>query len=158
MIYLILMTLHEKYQPSPSCSCEICVSFCKRPGWWTPQEAEKAIDAGFAGKMMLEISPELNFGVLSPAFKGNENHYSLQEFAENGCTFLKNDLCELHGTGLQPLECRYCDHTSKGKGLLCHKDIEQEWKSPDAKRLIVKWGNLTGFWEKQGVIMVERPK
>jgi len=36
-----------------------------RSGWWTVDEASKAIDAGYAEKMMLEISPELNFGVLN---------------------------------------------------------------------------------------------
>jgi hypothetical protein len=50
--------------------------------------------------MMLEMSPELTFGVLSPAYKGNEGNLALQFFAGQGCTFLKNNLCELYGTGL----------------------------------------------------------
>jgi hypothetical protein len=150
------LTLHEKYPPSEPCSCKICVSYCKRPGWWTIEEAKKAIEAGFSERIMLEISPERDFTVLSPAFKGNEGNYALQIFAENGCTFLKNGLCELFETGFQPLECRFCHHKRKGLGIKCHTDIEKEWNSNEAKRLIVKWGNITGFWQRQGLVMIER--
>jgi len=150
------LSLHDKYPPSPPCSCDICLSYCKRPGWWTINEAQKAIDAGFACRMMLEMSPEKDFVVLSPAFKGNEGKYALQIFADNGCTFLKNDRCELFGKDFQPLECRFCHHERKGQGEKCHSDIEQEWKKQDAKRLVVKWGNITGFWHEQGIIMIEK--
>jgi hypothetical protein len=148
--------LKIKYPPSESCSCEICVSYCKRPGWWTIDEASAAIKAGFADRMMLEMSPERDFAVLSPAFKGNEVNYALQIFAEKGCTFLNEGLCELFNTGFQPLECRYCHHERKGLGIKCHSDIEKQWNSPEAKRIIVKWGNITGFWQKQGIIMIEK--
>ena len=150
------LSLSEKYPPSEPCSCEICVAYCGRPGWWTVEEAKKAIEAGFAGRMMLEISPEKDFGVLSPAFKGNEVNYSLQIFSKNGCTFLQDGLCELFGTGLVPLECRYCHHDRKGLGINCHLDIEKEWNTRVGKRLIVRWGNATGFWERQGLRVVEK--
>lgn len=104
-------SLIEKYPPSESCTCNTCVAYCLRPGWWTLEEAEKVIEAGFAYRMMLEISTEQDFGVLSPAFKGNECNYALQIFSNQGCTFLKNSLCELYCTGLIPLECRFCHHT-----------------------------------------------
>lgn len=106
--------------------------------------------------MMLEISPEHNFGVLSPAFKGNEINYALKIFSGNGCTFFSKGLCELFGSGLEPLECRFCHHDRVGEGIKCHSDIEQEWNTPQGKRLIVRWGNITGFWEKQGLRMVEK--
>lgn len=105
---------------------------------------------------MLEISPEKTFAVLAPAFKGNETNFALQIFSENGCTFFENDLCELFGTGLQPLECRFCHHSRKGLGKRCHSDIEKEWKTRKAKQLIVNWGNITGFWKSQGFRMVNR--
>jgi len=148
--------LHEKYPPSEPCSCAVCLSYCRRPGWWTVGEAAKALEAGLAYRMMLEVSPEHDFSVLSPAFKGNENNYALQAFSEHGCTFLNNDLCELFGTGLQPLECRFCHHERTGQGKNCHLDIEQEWKTEKAKRLIVRWGNTTGFWNRQGFILKEK--
>ena len=150
------MNLKEKYPPSEPCSCDICRNYCIRPGWWTVEEAEKTIEGGFANRMMLEISPEHNFGVLSPAFKGNEVNYALQVFSKKGCTFYSNGLCELFGTGFQPLECRFCHHDRKGEGVSCHSDIEKEWNTPEAKRVIVRWGNLTGFWIRQGLKVVEK--
>ena len=151
-------SLREKYPPSEPCSCDVCLSYCKRPGWWTVEEASRAIQSGYAQRMMLEISPGNDFGVLSPAFKGNEVNYARQAFAGNGCTFLRNGRCELFGTGLQPLECRYCHHERAGLGVQCHRDIEEEWKQNEAKRLIVRWGNSTGFWKQQGLVMLEKPE
>mgnify|MGYP000588145851 CR=1 FL=1 len=149
------MRLSEKYTPSEPCRCEVCRSYCKRPGWWTVSEAEKVINSRYAFRMMLEISPERNFGVLSPAFKGNEGNYALAICSKNGCTFLKDELCELFGTGYQPLECRFCHHNRKGQGFKCHRDIENEWNSEYARRLIVRWGNKTGFWQRQGYTLIE---
>ncbi len=150
------MNLKEKYQPSEPCSCQICKNYCLRPGWWTVDEAEKAIESGLANRMMLEISPERDFGVLSPAFKGNESNYALQLFSKNGCTFYNHELCELFGTGLQPLECRYCHHDREGKGLRCHLDIEKDWKREQGQKLIVRWGNIIGFWQRQGLTIIEK--
>lgn len=100
--------------------------------------------------MMLEVSPEFDFAVLSPAFKGNESSVSLQVFAKNTCTFYSNGLCELFGSGLQPLECRFCHHDRKGLGKKCHLDIEKDWRKPEALALVVRWGMITGFWKKTG--------
>lgn len=147
------MNLKYKYKPSEPCSCDICKSYCYRPGWWTVEEAHKAISAGLADRMMLEISPENEFGVLSPAFKGNESNFALQLFSKNGCTFFKNGLCELYGTGFQPLECLYCHHSRKGFGIKCHSDIEKDWKTIRGQRLIVLWGNIIGFWQKLGFVL-----
>jgi hypothetical protein len=150
------MNLIEKYPPSDPCSCEVCKNYCGRPGWWTVEEAEKVIETAFARRMMLEISPEHDFGVLSPAFKGNEINYALQTCSGNGCTFFSDGLCELFGTGFQPLECRFCHHSRVGEGIKCHADIEEEWNTPRGKRVIVRWGNLTGFWSQQGLKVVEK--
>jgi hypothetical protein len=149
-------TLIEKYPPSESCSCKICTNFCIRPGWWTVEEAKKAIEAGLSYRMMLEIPPEYGFGVLSPAFKGNETNYALQINSKNGCTFLKNNLCELYEKNLMPLECRFCHHSRPGQGLKCHLDIEKEWHTANGKKLIIQWGNKTGFWQRQGLRIVEK--
>lgn len=89
--------------------------------------------------MMLEISPEMTFGVLSPALKGCEGNYALQECANNGCNFLVNGLCELHGTGYEPLECLYCHHLRKGLGQKCHADIEKDWRTPAGRNLVRSW-------------------
>jgi hypothetical protein len=132
-------TLIERYPPSRSCSCEICLGYCKRPGWWTVHEATKVINAGYANRMMLEIAPELTFGVLSPAFKGNESSIALNLYSRNSCNFLNHNLCELYSTGLMPLECRFCHHNRPGQGNICHLDIEKDWNTPMGQALVQRW-------------------
>lgn len=141
------LSLAEQFPPSQPCSCDVCLQYCRRPGWWTVEEAANAIEAGYARRMMLEVAPELTFGVLSPAFKGNEGGVAVQLFASQGCTFLKDNLCELFGTGLQPLECRYCHHSRRGLGEQCHSAIEKDWYTKEGQALIIQWGKLTGFFE-----------
>jgi hypothetical protein len=139
------VTLAAKYPPSLPCSCEICKSYCRRPGWWTVEEAAEAIQAGYGRRMMLEMSPDFTFGVLSPAFKGCEVQFAYQEFASAGCTFLMEGKCELHGTGHQPLECRFCHHDRPGLGARCHADLEKDWNTRAGHDLIVKWNEVVGF-------------
>ena len=141
-------TLDDKYPASAPCTCAVCLSYCVRPGWWTVAEAKRAVEAGYGLRMMLEMAPDRSFGVLSPAFKGNELAFAKQPFADQGCTFLKAGLCELHGTGLQPLECRFCHHDRVGQGPLCHADIERDWNTPAGVYLVVQWSKQTGFWEQ----------
>jgi hypothetical protein len=109
------------------------------------EEAGRAVDAGYARRMMLEMAPELTFGVLSPAFKGCEGNFALNEFSKNGCNFFKNSLCELFGTGFQPLECRFCHHDRLGEGEKCHQDIEKDWTTEVGIKLVEKWIRVTGF-------------
>lgn len=97
------------------------------------------MEAGYGSRMMLEIAPELTFGVLSPAFKGCERSVATNQFARNGCTFLKNERCELYGTGHQPLECRFCHHERTGLGPKCHADLERDWKTTEGQRLVERW-------------------
>lgn len=141
--------LAEKYIPSEPCSCDVCVGYCIRPGWWTVEEAARAIKAGYGSRMMLEVAPDLSFGVISPAFNGCEVAFATNFYAKRGCNFFKDNRCELHGTGFQPLECRYCHHERKGLGDKCHLDIEKDWNTPAGKRLVEQWIRLTGFWERQ---------
>ena len=141
-------SLYTRYPPSAPCDCLICRSYCLRPGWWTVDEAARAIKAGYAGRMMLELAPERTFGVLSPAFTGCEGNFALQAYAANGCTFLTGGRCALHGTGLQPLECRFCHHDRNGLGPQCHADIEQSWHTPQGQRLVAHWIALIRLWER----------
>jgi len=145
--------LEIKYPASEPCSCDICLTYCNRPGWWPVEQATRAIASGYADRIMLELSPELTFGVLSPAFKGNEGNVALQVFARQGCTFLKENLCELFGTGLQPLECRFCHHTRRGLGKKCHSAIEKDWQSRKGQQLIIKWNEITHVFERHGLMM-----
>ena len=137
--------LASQYPPSDPCTCETCWQYCSRPGWWTVREAETAMEAGLRDRMMLEISPERTFGVLSPAFKGCERCFALQRFADRGCTFLQSNLCELHGSGFQPLECRFCHHDRRGQGPHCHAALENNWHSPAGRTLVRKWIRQVGL-------------
>jgi hypothetical protein len=115
-------SLAEKYLPSQPYSCVICLNYCLRPGWWTVEEAAKAIQAGYARRMMLE-----------------------------------EKLCELHGTGFLPLECRYCHHDRQGLGVKCHADLEKDWNTPAGRSLVVGWSKLTGFYQRH-VIARSNPR
>ena len=132
-------TLAEKYPPSEPCVCKVCLSYCTRPGWWTVEQATHAFNAGYGHRMMLEIAPELTFGVLSPAFKGCEGSLAINELSKHGCTFFRNERCELYGTGHEPLECRFCHHERHGLGQKCHADLEKDWKTSAGQSLVKKW-------------------
>lgn len=106
------------------------------------------MNAGYADRMMVEVSPELNFGVISPAFVGCEGGIALQEFSRNGCNFFKDGLCELHPTGLLPLECSFCHHERVGQGIECHTDLEKEWKTEKGKQLVNVWLRTMGIDRK----------
>jgi len=138
-------TLTEKYPPSRPCTCEVCLHYCTRPGWWTVEQAARAIEAGYGSRMMLEVAPELTFGVLSPAFKGCERSFATNKCAKNGCNFFKDERCELYGTGHQPLECRFCHHDRHGLGPKCHADLEKDWKTSAGQKLVQKWIQQIGF-------------
>jgi hypothetical protein len=115
------------------------------------EEAEKAIEAGYAMRMMLEVPKDFSFGVLSPAFLGCEGNFALQEYARRGCCFLNGGLCHLHSTGLQPLECRFCHHDRRGQGQTCHVAIEKDWHTQNGQRLVLKWAAMTNLWQRHGI-------
>jgi hypothetical protein len=141
-----LSILAEKYSPSAPCTCDVCRSYCRRPGWWTVAEAAHAIKNGYGARMMLELSPEGAFGVLSPAFKGCQQNFALQEYAHLGCIFYRNERCDLFGSGCVPLECRFCHHTRRGQGQQCHLDLERDWDTPAGRRLASQWAECNGLW------------
>jgi hypothetical protein len=140
-------SLAEQFPPSQPCGCEVCLSYCVRPGWWTVAEAAAALADGWSARMMLEVAPDRSFGVLSPAFRGCEGRFALQEFSTRGCTFLTNNLCELHGSGVLPLECRFCHHDRPGQGPICHAALEQDWLTPAGRGLVARWCRQTGLWK-----------
>jgi hypothetical protein len=98
--------------------------------------------------MMLEVAPELTFGVLSPAFHGCERAFAENRYASAGCTFLKDERCELFGTGHQPLECRFCHHDRRGLGPKCHADLEKDWNTARGHALVIRWSKKVGLWHE----------
>lgn len=82
---------------------------------------------------------------MSPAFRGCESNFSLQEYALNGCTFLNNGACEIHNTGYLPLECAFCHHSRPGEGPRCHDYLEEQWNSKEGRHLVRKWMKKVRF-------------
>jgi len=144
-------TLAQAFPPSLPCGCDICRAYCNRPGWWTVEEAACAIKAGYGLRMMLEVPRDLSFGVLSPAFFGCEGNFALQEYANRGCSFLSQGLCELHSTGFMPLECRFCHHDRRGQGVKCHEAIEKDWHTLSGQRLVQEWTVMVNLWQRYGI-------
>jgi hypothetical protein len=122
------------------------------------RQAAAALDAGYDKRMMLEISPERSFGVVSPAFRGCEGTFALNRFATRSCTFLREELCELHGTAYQPLECRFCHHDRTGLGPQCHADLEMAWNTSAGRALVARWCRLMGVWHDLGLYGLEKLK
>ena len=132
-------SFYARFPASSACSCDICVNFCGRPGWWLVSEARDAIERGHGRRMMLEFSPDGSFGVLSPAFKGNEGFFALREYSGNSCTFLTGNCCAIFGETFRPLECRFCHHDRIGSGDQCHLAIEKDWNTSKGRRLVKEW-------------------
>jgi len=148
--------LATRYPPSEPCSCDVCLAYCRRPGWWTVREATASIDAGYWNRMMLELALESSFGVVAPAFHGCGGNFALQEFAGRGCNFLAARRCELHGTGFQPLECRFCHHDRRGQGPECHAALEREWNTPAGRRAVGRWCRIARLVDEMCVLGFER--
>ena len=139
-------SLVEKYPPSAQCSCAICISYCRRPGWWTVEEAAAARQAGDGDSMVLEVGPGNAFRFLSPPFSGNEVVFTAKEVAGQDYTFLENERCQLYVTSHQPLECPFCHHDRPGQGTSGYRDVGKQWSSPAERALGVRRTDQSGFW------------
>lgn len=71
----------------------------------------------------------------------------MQEFSKKGCAFLKELRCELHGSDLMPLECRFCHHERVGQGERCHADLERDWNSRAGRELVADWCRQTCLYD-----------
>lgn len=131
--------MYMRFPPSPPCTCDTCTFFCHRPGWPLVSEARLALVAGYGPRMMLELPEDHSYGVLAPAFKGNEGYPAWQQYAGNRCTFLEDSLCVIHHLPFLPLECRFCHHDRLGKGTACHEEIGRDWHTSKGRRLIRLW-------------------
>src|SRR5258708_37691685 len=83
------------------CSCPKCKAECRRvPGWFTPEEAMRAIKAGMAKR--LTVVHQADVAAVAPACSGMEGHES--HYGEGRCTFLTNaGLCEIHDSGFKQI-------------------------------------------------------
>src|SRR4029079_10581116 len=126
-----------------ACQCDRCRSACERiPGLFTPDEAEHAIEAGHADRMMAVAYHDERDGdylALAPRSVPHGKpelthigpHLRLDTAAAKGrCTyFTKDRKCELHGTGFKPGECRTTRLCAYPDGLGHNVRIRREWAS-----------------------------
>jgi len=56
---------HRKISASDHAIAKYAQAIANDRDWWTVEEAARAITAGYGGRMMLEMSPQRSFGVLS---------------------------------------------------------------------------------------------
>lgn len=120
-----------------ACSCKECARECaKVPGWLAPDEAIRAIEAGFAGRLMMV--QENDVLALSPARCGCEG-----QLANHGCgrcTFLTGDgRCEIHDSGFKPIECRTAFGCSKKQTAPSISEMHRLWKTPPAAIARALW-------------------
>lgn len=149
-------TMSELFPPSASCHFDVRQS-CQRTGWWTVEEAQRAMKNGLSLRMMLDVSPDLSYGVLSPAYRGCEGNVALNSLKKNGCAFDADGSCRLHNTGLQPLECRFCHHTRVDLELKCHEALDWDWRTPQGQALVQAWTKEVGLWIRYKFTRSEQP-
>ena len=141
----------------PTCSCKKCVSLCERnPGWMTPEEAVKAMAAGHADRLMRdwlepcsEVGNEKKIYVLAPASIGCEGKdapdfelfiiFSGRE-SKGRCTFLNNDLCDLHTTNYKPMQCR--ESMGCAEIGLDNYEMARMWDNDEGRQAIDLWSTL----------------
>ena len=147
------------------CSCDRCVAACKtRPGWATPDEAQRFIDDGLADKLMLDwLEPDELVGnderiyVIAPAGENCAGEYAPEGsfFSMFGgldfgkCMFLTADnKCGVHDH--KPTQCRLtmaCDdvnYNTNGNPA-SNYDIARLWNTEAAHELVTKWRDLVGL-------------
>jgi Fe-S-cluster containining protein len=143
----------KRFRTTKPCACEKCKGACaERPGWPTPEEAERIIKAGMAKRLMYDWwaadddMPET--GVLCPAAPGCGGKRAPQiGFIESlmgldwRCSFLKrNGKCELHGTDMKPFECRVSMPCKDARGdLSIHQEAAKRWNTIKGKEVLILW-------------------
>lgn len=126
------------------CKCSACKNQCKTPGLATPNQILKLVESGYKDKIVFtEWAVGLYIGLMNKIIP---MYQILAD--EEGCVFQDREtgLCELHNTGLKPLECRLSHHTIKKDNVKFTKSlsylIAQEWVSDDNFDTILKIASI----------------
>lgn len=131
-----------------ACACEDCVQMCvETPCWGTPAEAQALIQAGYGGRLMLDrwvggiVTDVDQIDILGPAIVGREGKPAPSR-RWGRCTFLtKEGRCELHGSGLKPIEGRLAHHDGTPDEV--HEAVAATWENPEAVALVAAWIEVT---------------
>lgn len=138
------------------CTCQTCVRACEKyPGWMTPEEAEKAIDAGYAPKLMIDWLSDFEDGnveVLAPASEGSEGGRAPEmpyegsifailyahDWCPGRCVLLKDGLCTIHDSGFKPIHCRRASCDPKQSAVSKH-EVADLWRGEKGTAVMQKW-------------------
>jgi Fe-S-cluster containining protein len=169
-----------KVRDTTPCQCEKCVKLCTRnPGWFTPDEAQRAIATGLADQLMLDWLDEderydiqHTIWILSPASQNCWGEWHSKQKApdwddmhddgvhwilggqswKGPCIFLKDNLCRIHNTDFKPLECRsgrYCIDGDADGSE--HIAIGKLWDTDAARAIVADWKQKVGYVEDDDV-------
>ncbi len=141
-----------------SCTCSECVELCQRsPGWFEPEQAMRAMDAGLVDKIMCDwLEPCSEAGndnrifVLAAASVGHGGDSApempmfgfITGWDKGRCMFLEDARCKLHDTDMKPLQC-VSNYGCKREGL-DNYHMAKLWDSEAGRKAISKWSELTG--------------
>ena len=91
------------------CKCNACKQQCKTPCLGTPEDIRKLLLHGYGDRLAVsEWCVGMIIGIEDSPITMLQAKYD-----ENGCTFFKDGLCELHDKGLKPTEGKLSHHTTE---------------------------------------------
>jgi hypothetical protein len=127
-----------------NCTCDVCVAMCEeKPCHGTPEEMQRLIDAGHSDRLALYFCQNYS---LKPKLEYVEYLGPSPVFEQRGCTFLKDKRCELHASGMKPLEGRVVWHGKTNmrrfpvpRGYTLREYIASLWANEPAQMLVDSW-------------------
>jgi hypothetical protein len=137
------------------CDCKKCQTMCHAPCCGSVEDFEKLIEAGFADRLMFDDLPSICDGgdILKPALKGHEGRQAPWGVSSlRGCTFWDCGKCQLHESGLKPIQGKMARHDNNDAVSDADKFShisKADWESPRGLALIAKWKELVNYEENE---------
>lgn len=131
-------------EPS-ECTYNDCVQACKEhPGWFSPEDARAALDAGLGERLMLDwwVRTGDNIELLSAPVEGHEGQ-NAPSWPGGRCTFLVHDRCEIHFI-CKPLECVVSTCGEGDDESHLHHEVAMLWDTDGGRALVARWREMVG--------------
>ncbi len=113
---------------------------CHAPCCGTPDEMHKLMEAGYGERLMVDDWPD-GPPMIKPAMKGYEGKISpWNTRSDEGCTFWKEGKCQLHSSGLKPLQGKLAHHSLEFNEISAIENaIVAAWETERASEVIDMW-------------------
>lgn len=126
------------------CKCKACKRQCQSICLGTPEDIERIIDAGYKERL---VGTEWCVAMIMGVYPLPISMIQAKQ-TEQGCTFFKDGLCELHSKGLKPTEGKLSHHTTTLENFKFSKslawNVAKEWLDvenlPIIERIVEKMG------------------